>query len=192
MRKLTSLTVALSLFAAGQAFAGEPHAPHAAPPHVVASGHEKLEVTKAVGEDVKGEIVRNATPQQANEFENKAMQAEQKPEQKAQEAKLYAKQVFATDQQLNKNQGSETVPGGPAFFWGENTHLRVRLEVIAAEAKEIEPMIEAKVDDAKTTEAAKIEAKKTEVIDTVKTADAPNSGVANAVATAESQHSTGK
>lgn len=32
MRKLTALTFALSLSAAGQAFAGEPHATHAAPP----------------------------------------------------------------------------------------------------------------------------------------------------------------
>jgi hypothetical protein len=62
MRKLTALTVALSLSAAGQAFAGEPHATHAAPPHVVAPVKEILEA-KQNGQQAKQIVLQQAEQQ---------------------------------------------------------------------------------------------------------------------------------
>ena len=61
MRKLTALSVALTLFTAGQAFAGEMHAPHVAIPHPVPGGIKAIIVNlheqgKAANEKAAAEI----------------------------------------------------------------------------------------------------------------------------------------
>ena len=177
MRKLTALTVAFSLSAAGQALAGPPHAPAAHAPAApaahtteVQSDHAKakLEVIKAV---------ENAPPEQ--------QQKEQKAQQRAQQAVQQAK--------------AESIPCPTCIADGllpalVQNYVGPELGTLARDAKKIDENpgeTIAKIDDAKITEAEKTAAVKTEVIDTAKaekSADAPNSGAANAVATAESQN----
>lgn len=57
MRKLTALTIALSLSATGQAFAGEPHVAHVAAPHAVASARAEAPKVEAKASADKSAIL---------------------------------------------------------------------------------------------------------------------------------------
>jgi uncharacterized protein (UPF0333 family) len=63
MRKLTALTVVLSLSTAGQAFAGQVHTTHAAPPHATASApaHATASATARANEKASVKETANYT-----------------------------------------------------------------------------------------------------------------------------------
>jgi hypothetical protein len=205
MRKLTALSVALSLSAAGQVFAGEPHATHAAPPHVVAAGKEKSEVPKAEANlEVKAvEAVEIHPYLNPGTVKARFINIDD-----GNNGRLRNEVAVAKADNNPANYVEVKAVAKTAEIDAEKIGEKIA-ETAKIDAKKIGEKIGEKIGDALLTEAEKydpknidamktaekVEAEKDRIVNTVdnvKTADAPNSGGATAAATAESQKATGK